>query len=582
MTRSARIDRGAGLPLLALLLLGAGAASAADLPKKAPGGDPLFMDTVNVSVINVDVYVTDKKTNTPVTGLTRDDFEILEDNKPMSITNFFAVNGGKPIGLPEPPPPPAPAAGDKTPPPLPDRSTRDDHSLIPEDQRLWLIVYIDNYNIHPFNRNRVMRELRVFLNTKLHRGDEVMLVSYDRSLHVRRSFTSDPDLITSSLVELEKFSGDAVSQDSSRKDALRNIDQAQSPTEALNYAHSYAEEVFNDLSFSIDALKDTVNALAGVPGRKAVLYVSDGLPMSAGQEAFFAVQEKYQTQTTTLSDSTQFDASRRFTELANQANANRVSFYTISAAGLQVYSSISAENQGNGSAGSSTFIDSIQMQNMASPMQFLAEKTGGIAVVNANIVMPYLDRIARDFDTFYSLGYSPPHYGDGRYHKVTVKLKKKGYELRHREGYRDKSAEAQMSDGTLAALRFPFEENPLAIQLDIGTATQRSDGYWLVQVNVKIPLGKIVMVPRDKTHEGRVRLFIAAIDTEGGTSEVQQTPVPISVPNADFPSISGKHYTYTISLLMRGGDQTVAVGVRNDVAAQTSFVSTGVRVGGGR
>jgi len=31
---------------------------------------------------------------------------------------------------------------------------------VPEDQRLYLIVYIDNFNIHPFNRNRVMRELR--------------------------------------------------------------------------------------------------------------------------------------------------------------------------------------------------------------------------------------------------------------------------------------------------------------------------------------------------------------------------------------------------------------------------------------
>ena len=578
MTRFARFDRN-GWAILAglLLLLHSGGAKAAEPPKKAPGSDPLFMDTVNVSVINVDVYVTDKKTNAPITGLTRDDFEISEDNKPMTISNFFAVNGGKPVGVQAPVAPPLEPGA---PPPLPDRSTRDDNTTkIPEDQRLWLVVYIDNYNIHPFNRNRVMRELRVFLNTKLHRGDEVMLVSYDRSLHVRRSFTSDPDLVTSSLVDLEKFSGDAVSQDSTRKDALHNISQAQSSDEAMNYARSYAEEVFNDLSFSIDALKDSVNALAGMPGRKAILYVSDGLPMTAGQEAFFAVQEKYTATTTSMIDANQYDASMRFTELANQANANRVSFYTISAAGLQVYSSISAENQGNGSAGSDTFIDSIQMQNMESPLQFLAEKTGGIAVINANIVMPYLDRIARDFDTFYSLGYSPPHYGDGRYHKVTVKLKKKGYVLRHREGYRDKSAEAQMSDGTLAALRFPFEENPLNVRLDIGTATQRSDGYWLVQVNVKIPLGKLTLVPRDKTHEGRVRLFIAAIDAEGGTSEVQQTPVPITIPNADFPTIGAKHYTYTVSLLMRGGDQKVAVGVRDDVASQASFVSTGVRVG---
>ena len=65
----------------------------------------------------------------------------------------------------------------------------------PEDQRLRLVIYIDNFNIHPFNRNRVMRELRVFLTQKLSRGDSVMLVSYDRSLKVRRNFTADPDLI---------------------------------------------------------------------------------------------------------------------------------------------------------------------------------------------------------------------------------------------------------------------------------------------------------------------------------------------------------------------------------------------------
>ena len=547
---------------------------AAQKPGETPPRDEDFGVIVNVSVVNVDVYVTDKKGNR-VNDLKREDFEVFEDKHPVAVTNFYAVKDGRAV---TPQPAPAPTTGAQAAPPLPYQDLNEVKT--PEDQRLRLVVYIDNFNIRPFNRNRVMRELRAFIGEKLGREDQVMLVSYDRSLHERRGFTSDPHLIATALLELEKVSGQGVHQDSDRRDVLRRIEESQSVNEPTMYARSYSQSEFNDLSFSIDALKETVNALAGVPGRKAVLYVSDGLPMTAGQEAFFAVQEKYQTQTTTLSDSTQFDASRRFTELANQANANRVSFYTISAAGLQVYNSISAENQGGGSSGSSTFIDSIQMQNMASPMQFLAEKTGGIAVVNANIVMPYLERIARDFDTFYSLGYSPPHYGDGRYHKVTVRLKKKGYVIRHREGYRDKSAEAQMSDGTLAALRFPFEENPLAVKLDIGTATQRSDGYWLVQVNVKIPLGKIVMVPREKTHEGRVRLFIAAIDTEGGTSEVQQTAVPISVPIADVPTISGKHYTYTISLLMRGGDQKVAVGVRDDVAAQASFVSTGVRVGG--
>ena len=59
-----------------------------------------------------------------------------------------------------------------------------------------------------------------------------MLVSYDRSLHVRRTFTSDPGLINDALVELEKISAHAVHHDSERRDALRNIEDSRSAAEA--------------------------------------------------------------------------------------------------------------------------------------------------------------------------------------------------------------------------------------------------------------------------------------------------------------------------------------------------------------
>src|SRR6185436_3419755 len=75
---------------------------------EAAGGEELFVDTVNVNVVNVDVYVTDKKGNR-VNGLTKNDFELFEDNRPVAITNFFAVENGKSNAREEPPP--APAAG---------------------------------------------------------------------------------------------------------------------------------------------------------------------------------------------------------------------------------------------------------------------------------------------------------------------------------------------------------------------------------------------------------------------------------------------------------------------------------------
>jgi hypothetical protein len=208
-----------------------------------------------------------------------------------------------------------------------------------------------------------------------------------------------------------------------------------------------------------------------------------------------------------------------------------------------------------------------------------AEKTGGMAVINSNVVTPQLEKIAGDFNSYYSLGYMPPHYGDGRYHRIEVKVKRKGLQVRHRDGYRDKNTESRMTDATLAALRFTFENNPLGIELELGTPTRRSDGYYLQPVQVKIPIGKLVLVPRANTHEARVHLFIAALDTDGNTSEVQQVPLPISIPTADVATATAKSYVYTVSLLMRGGDQKVAVTVRDDVAAEASVVSRAVRVG---
>ena len=76
-----------------------------------------------------------------------------------------------------------------------------------------------------------------------------------------------------------------------------------------------------------------------------------------------------------------------------------------------------------------------------------------------------------------------------------------------------------------------------------------------------------------------VRLFIAAMDTDGGVSDVQQAPVPISVPKAEVATAQGKQFVYSVTLLMRGGSQRVAIGVRDDFGAQASFLSRGVTVG---
>lgn len=544
---------------------------------EADDGQGIFIDTVDVNVVNVDVYVTDEN-GEPVTGLTVDDFVLEESGRPQVISNFYAVAANKVV---------ARSAGASAPSPDGEAEGPAEEMApeeVPDEERLHLVVYVDNYNLLPFDRRRVLMDVRSFLRSTVRPEDRVMLVSYDRSLNVRQSFTSDVTGIVDGLFELDEISAQGIHKQSERRDVLDKIRDSESVIQAQSWARTYAESVRNDMQFSIDAMKDIVTSLAGIPGRKAVVYVSSGLPMIAGEDIFYYINQKFHGASGTLTQMFEYDHSRRFEELVAQANANRVSFYTIDAGGLRVSSSASAETSGEDTqlAGSMSFIDSVRNQNIQSPLHYMAEATGGRAIVNHNRVLEPLERAARDFRSYYSLGYTPAHNGDGRYYDVKVELKDKprGWEVRHRTGYRDKTPEAEMNDGVLAALHFPYYSNPMNLELDFDQGQRRSDGYYQVPVHVRVPLSQLVLVPQGETLQARARLFFAALDEQGGQSAVEQTPLPISL-SADEIEAGGRssHYTYTVTLLMRGGGQKVAVGIRDEIAAANSFVSRWVEVG---
>ena len=545
------------------LLLVVSTLSASGQQEPPPGA--AFVDSIDVDVVNVEVYVTDKK-GQPVLGLTRDDFELRVDQRPVAITNFYSVQG---------------AAGGRQPETAPPSARRDvASSAPPDDQRLHLVIYVDNLNLRPIHRNRTLAAVRSFLRTSLAPGDEVMLVTYDRSLHIRHGFTGDPQRIVEQLYEIETLSADAGQRDSRRREVLESIETAETVHEVAARAGHLAKEIENDLRFAVGALTELVESLAGLPGRKAILYLSDGLPMFPAQDVFELLGEKFDYQSA-LTDIRQHDLTPLFRRLTDRANASRVTFYTLDAAGLRTYTYMDASNLAGGSARA----DQVHFENLQAPLRYLARRTGGLAILDTNDARPMLRQVAGVFSNYYSLGFSPAAADEG-HHRLRVRLKgrHKGLRVRARKSYRSKSLETRMREATLAALNYGYQKNRLAAEIALGSPSHQSDGHYLVPIQIRIPIAKLSFVPREGMLRGRVRLFLGARDAEGGVSDVNDVTLPIDIPRRQWQKRRQDLQTYEIQLKMRRGSHRLALGIRDEIGAVVGFVSTRVRIGadGGR
>jgi VWFA-related protein len=68
----------------------------------------------------------------------------------------------------------------------------------------------------------------------------------------------------------------------------------------------------------------------------------------------------------------------------------------------------------------------------------LAKGTGGFEIFNTNDFLQGLQKVAKEMNEYYNLGYTPPgQMHDGSYHKIQVKTERPGVILRYRTGYFD-------------------------------------------------------------------------------------------------------------------------------------------------
>jgi VWFA-related protein len=143
------------------------------------------------------------------------------------------------------------------------------------------------------------------------------------------------------------------------------------------------------------------------------------------------------------------DNQQRFTSILNEANRANTSFYPVDPRGLTAFDENIVPAAGVGMGQKVDPNPTIDIQEDAArlrarndSLRTMAEVTDGIAVVQTNQIDAALRRIADDLSSYYLIGYSSSEKLDGRFHRITVRIKRPGVNVRARRGYLAANAEA--------------------------------------------------------------------------------------------------------------------------------------------
>lgn len=442
------------LTVVALMLAGQ-LAGAGQPARPARSSDPYTSAT---TAILVDVVVRDRR-GRPVTDLAKDDFEIFEDAVPQAIGSFSVVsrvNGigirigrrasgtttlvaadaaGTPAGaVPEP-------AGDTA------TTAIVFDALTPDALRLAQASVFDELpmngaagaRVGVFSAESGFRVLQSYTDDVARIRDAVRRVSArgstrDEADAERRSALNDR------IRQLDALSG-AVGTESGaafRPGGANNSNLAQSLVEAqivgmeMRMLRGF-ETLDRDHrgTGTAASLLGVIRSLAEAPGRKTIVYFSEGLPASPSMQA-------------------------KLDTLVSAANRANVSVYAIDAAGLRPESTLLETRREVDMAGEERLRQTSRSGDVTSGplmrivertedllrldpqggLARLADDTGGFLVRDTNDLGSAFRRIDEDNRFHYLLTYSPRNeHFDGRFRTISVKVKRDGAQVFSRRGY---------------------------------------------------------------------------------------------------------------------------------------------------
>jgi VWFA-related protein len=470
-----------GLAAFAALLLAAtghpalaqatAAANTADAPSAQAA--PLRTD---VRRVNVDVVVTDSK-GRPVTGLTRDDFNVEEDKVPQTV-RFFDVHVVAPVAdfvaprIPALPP-----------------NTFLNLAKAPEFGTPTVILY-DALNTPLTEQAYGHKQI---LDLILHRrpGTQIAIFVLTGKLHLLQGFTEDTDLLSAALASkagrpqtttLLRPSSDLASTPMTGNPPVGGGDGGggEDPDKTFN-AIVDEERRLDDFDqgqlqdqrvmLTLNALTDIGRFLASMLGRKDLIWLSSAFPVDILPDTIRDFMDPIRSHADQIE------------QAADLLNRSHVSVYPVDIRGLRANSDLNAAANAAfgasglrpiaGSPGLTTSSNNLSLSQRKfilgdeatrTTMDLIADDTGGHAFYGTNGLQEAVNSAMLSGSTYYALTYEPtnPKY-DGSLRHIKVTLRKSGYNLSYRKTYFADDLEAAAQKVADAP------QNPLTPSLERGT-----------------------------------------------------------------------------------------------------------------
>ncbi len=399
-------------------------------PKPAPVYESATVLKSITRLVVVDVVATDKEG--AVTDLKQDDFSILEDGKEQKIRvfNFQQPHANAPEAV----------AGTASKRPENVYSNVARFSASSSLNILLLDALNTNLPHQAYVRDQMIRYLE-----KMPEGQPVAVYMLSTKLTLLQDFTDDPAVLKKVAKGIKTNMSPLLDNPAGGPDAellpAGLADSGMMPAQMFSAMQSFEQErvAFQTdlrLTYTLNALTTIARALAGYPGRKNLIWISEAFPLSIDPNMeltgdTFAGTRNYGPQIAEAADSL-IDA--------------QIAMYPIDARGLVPSSMFDASNSGRdrfgrsmsrpGRMATAMSAESAQLQSVHGAMQEMADRTGGRAFYNTNGIDASIRKSIEDGSTYYTLAYYPENKNwNGKFRKIHVKVNRSGVKLRYRLGY---------------------------------------------------------------------------------------------------------------------------------------------------